>query len=82
MSVYRTIGPLVYQNIILFTAFKIGCILHRRVCVMSIEGGIPYFSDEEIQGMDVQIADQSGKPLQLPPAEKRVHTCLVYLRLS
>ena len=30
------------------------------------------FSDEEIQGMDVQIADQSGKPLQLPPAEKRV----------
>ena len=25
--------------------------------------------------MDVQIADQSGKPLQLPPAEKKVCSC-------
>ena len=25
--------------------------------------------------MDVQIADQSGKPLQLPPAEKKVFPC-------
>ena len=25
--------------------------------------------------MDIQIADQSGKPIQLPPGEKRVCSC-------
>ena len=29
-------------------------------------------SDLDVEGMDVQIADQSGKPLQLPAAEKKV----------
>ena len=33
------------------------------------------FSDMDVEGMDVQIADQSGKPLQLPPAEKKVCSC-------
>lgn len=27
----------------------------------------------EYDEMDIQIADQSGKPIQLPPGEKRVN---------
>ena len=51
---------------------KIFTIFKTQIIFACLELCVIVFSDMDVEGMDVQIADQSGKPLQLPPAEKKV----------